>query len=71
MQHADAYLDEQLAALERFIAEHPNTPEARSARRLAARCRFLSRRGLPPLKRRYLLADLRTLTRRLERTHHE
>lgn len=69
MRDADSYLDEQLRQLETLIARHPASAEVRSARRLAARTRYHLRRGLPPLKRRHLLADLRTLTRKLERTY--
>lgn len=67
----DLYLDEQLAALERLVAERdPTDPNTKAARRLAARCRYYLRRGLSPLKRRYLLADIRSATRTLEGEHH-
>ena len=68
---ADPFVAERLETLERLVTEHPDAPEARAARRLGVRCHFYLRRGLRPLSRRYLLADLRTVTRRLERNHHE
>ncbi len=64
----DFFLDARLRELERLIAAYPNTPEAPAARRLAARTRYRLRRGLTPRSRRYLLADIRGLTRRIERT---
>ena len=67
----DDYLAERLETLENLCADNPNLPETRHARRLVCRVRFYRRRGLTPLKRRYLLADIRAMTRIIERTHHE
>ncbi len=66
MGPADPFVAERLEVLERLIAEHPNTPEVRTARRLAARCRFHLRRGLRPLTRRHLLFAVRAAARSLE-----
>lgn len=66
----DPYLDAQLETLERLVARHPTAPEAQHARRTAARARYHLRRGLlqnAPLKRRHLIADLRSARVALER----
>ena len=62
----DLYLTEQLETLERLCTQHPDLPETQHALRLVRRVHFHKQRGLTPLKRRYLLADLRAASVRLE-----